>query len=313
MSYTGTRSILRVETKQKLARLSKARLLSIAGSLLVLCVLTGCAAMKQTTKTELIPITESPTGIYHEGKFVWNDLITDDVVSAKAFYGPLFGWIFEEMDHYTVIENNGTNIGGIYQVEVGEESHGAARWISSLSVADVDEAAALVVEEGGQVHEGPLEMLNRGRGALVSDPQGAQLVLIRAKGGDPEDKEPPIGSWLWHELWSNKIEDSMDFYEKLVGYNYDGELDSYLIMLRDEQWRSGIRYSSNSELEMRWVPVVRVADTDDIVARTEQLGGKVVVEPWSTEKGHSAALLSDPSDALFLVQRWSPDASKEEQ
>ena len=152
MSYTGTRSILRVETKQKLARLSKARLLSIAGSLLVLCVLTGCAAMKQTTKTELIPITEAPTGIYHEGKFVWNDLITDDVVSAKAFYGPLLGWIFEEMDHYTVIENNGTNIGGIYQVEAGEESHGAARWISSLSVADVDEAASLVVEEGGQVH-----------------------------------------------------------------------------------------------------------------------------------------------------------------
>jgi predicted enzyme related to lactoylglutathione lyase len=313
MSYTGTQSIQRVQTKQKLARHPKARLLAIAGSLLVLYILSGCAATKQTSQTELIPITDSPTGIYHEGKFVWNDLITDDVVSAKAFYGPLFGWTFVEMDHYTVIENNSKNIGGMYQVESGEESHGAARWLSSLSVADVDEAVDLVVEEGGQVHEGPLEMLNRGRGALVRDPQGAHLVLIRAKGGDPEDKEPPIGSWLWHELWSNKIGSSMDFYEKLIGYDYDGDLDYYLIMLKEENWRAGIRYSANSELEMRWVPVVRVADTNDIVARTEQLGGKVVVEPWSTEDGHSVALLSDPSDALLLIQRWSPDASKEEQ
>ncbi len=313
MGNIGTPSIQLVRKKQKSAQGSKTRLLVIAGSFLLLSLLSGCAAIKQTSQTELIPITDPPTGIYHEGKFVWNDLLTDDVASAKAFYGPLFGWTFVDMQNYTVVKNNGRNIAGLYRVKDKSESPGAARWLSSLSVPDVDKAATLVTEKGGQVLVGPLEMLARGRGALVSDPQGAQFVLIRAKGGDPEDKEPAIGSWLWHELWSNQTQASLDFYQRLVGYDYDGELDDYLILLKGENWRAGIRHSSNSELEMRWVPVVRVADINDIAARTEKLGGKVVVAPRSTASGHSVALLSDPSDALLLIQRWSPDATEEEQ
>jgi predicted enzyme related to lactoylglutathione lyase len=281
------------------------------GFILIQFVLTGCTATPPP-KLVLPPITDAPTGIHHQGKFVWNDLLTDDIAAARDFYGQLFGWTFEQSDRYTVVKNNGQSIGGMLQVRENTETKGVARWVCSLSVADVDEAAALVTEEGGIIYEGPLDMLNRGRGALIYDPLGAELLLLYATDGDPEDKKPVMGSWLWHELWSNDTEASQVFYQKLAGYDYDGETD-YLILLKDEQWRAGIRYVSDPELTMRWVPVVRVADTEKTADLAKELGGKLLVGPRPTPSGGSVALLSDPSDALLIIQRWSATTSGQEE
>jgi predicted enzyme related to lactoylglutathione lyase len=76
--------------------------------------------------------------------------------------------------------NDGQAIAGVVGVQPRPASDSAARWIASLYVADVDEAAELVKEEGGTVYEGQLDMVNRGRGALVRDPQGAPLLLLHS-------------------------------------------------------------------------------------------------------------------------------------
>lgn len=284
-------------------------LYSAIGFILIQLILVGCATTNTPIKLKLNPVTDTPTGIHHQGKFIWNDLLTEDVAAAKDFYGKLFGWTFEEFDHYAVIKNNGQSIGGMLQVTNDTETIEDARWVCSLSVADVDEAAALVTKEGGTVYRGPLDMPDRGRGALVSDPQGAQLLLLHTTDGDPEDKEPVIGSWLWHELWSNDTEASLDFYQKLAGYDYDGEKTDYLILLKDEQWRAGIRYVPDPEVQMRWIPVVRVADTEDTAERIKELGGEVLVGPRPTPSGGSVALLTDPSKAPLIIQRWSEATS----
>ena len=280
--------------------------------ILIQFVLAGCAGMKQTSGLALTPVTDTPTGIHYPGKFVWNDLLTDDVPVAKDFYGRLFGWTFEQLGDYTVIKNNGRSIGGMAQIKDVSEVKSAARWLCTLSVADVDKAVSLFDREGGIVLKGPMEMRNRGRGALVRDPQGAQLLLLHASGGDPEDKEPVIGSWLWHELWSNDVDASIAFYQKLAGYHFVGEKTDYLILMKDGQWRAGIRYSANSKLEMRWVPVVRVADTDEIVVQAKNLGGKILVEPRQTADGNRVSLLADPSGALVIIERWSPKTTAAE-
>ena len=286
-----------------------------AGLALAALLLTGCASGKQSAELMLTPVTESPTGIHHQGKFVWNDLLTNDAEQARAFYGQLFGWTFTQQGRYTVIQNDGQKIGGIVQLKEDSDQPSAARWLSTLSIADVDQAAALVKSEGGAVHVEPMELTNRGRGALVSDPQGAQLVLLHAKDGDPEDKEPAIGSWLWHELWSNNAEASLAFYQKLAGYdyeNYEGEAEDYLILMSDDQWRAGIRFLDYDDLEMRWVPVVRVADTEAVAQKAEQLGGVIRVAPRPTASGGSVALLVDPSGARLIIQKWTAPAAEEE-
>jgi hypothetical protein len=176
----------------------------------------------------------------------------------------------------------------------------------------VDKAVALLIAEGGTVNEGPLELLNRGRGALVRDPLGAQLLLLHAKDGDPEDEEPAMMSWLWHELWSNNTKASLAFYQKLAGYDYEGDATDYLVLTREDQWRAGIRFIDDSELEMRWVPVVRVVDTEAIAEKAEQLGGEIRVAPRPTASGGSVALLVDPSGARVIIQSWTAPVPEQE-
>ncbi|MCD6272442.1 MAG: VOC family protein [Deltaproteobacteria bacterium] len=271
---------------------------------LIVCIfmfqmLTGCATLKLT------PVASPPTEVYHQGQFVWHDLLTSDVATAKNFYGELFGWSFKKQGRYTVVLNKGQPIGGMIEVQPKDGKKHAARWLASLSVPDVDKAAALVQKAGGTVHEGPVDMKNRGRSALVSDPQGAQLLLLHSSVGDPEDKEPPMGSWLWIELWSNDPEKAIAFYKELVGYSPVDLKEDYWLLWKDK-WRGGVRLLLNEDLGIRWTPSVRVPDTVSISERVEKLGGQVLVQPRDVSIGSgSVALIEDPAGALLIVQRWS--------
>ena len=267
-------------------------------------LLIGCATLKLT------PVASPPTEVYHQGKFVWHDLLTSDVAAAKNFYGELFGWSFEKQGRYTVVLNKGKPIGGMIKVQPKDGKEHAARWLVSLSVPDVDKAVTLEQKAGGTVHEGPVDMKNRGRSALVSDPQGAQLLLLHSSVGDPEDKEPPVGSWLWIELWSNDPEKAIAFYKELGDYSsVEAKKEDYWLLWKDK-WRGGVRLILNKDKEARWTPVVRVPDTVSISERAEKLGGQVLVQPRDISiVGDSVALIEDPAGALLIVQRWSKQSS----
>lgn len=272
------------------------RMVVICG--LALSLFPGCS------KLDLTPVASPPTGVYYPGKFVWHDLLTVDVEAAEDFYGSLLGWSFKKQGRYNVILNKDKAVGGIVEVKAKDKEVHAARWLVSLSVPDVEKAVVLVRRAGGIVHEGPVDLVNRGRGALIRDPQGAQLVLLHALGGDPEDVDPEIGSWLWVELWSSDIQDSLAFYEELGGYESVTWEDDYHLLKKDGKWRGGIRFIPEEDIEMRWVPTVRVADTVVTSRYAEMLGGKVLVEPGDVSQNESAALIEDPAGALFVVQRW---------
>ncbi len=265
---------------------------------LIILLFSGCA------KLDLSPVASPPTGVYHQGKFVWHDLLTAHVEAAEDFYGTLLGWTFKKQGRYTVILNKDQAIGGIVEVQPKDKEIHAARWLASLSVPDVEKAVLIVRRAGGIINEGPVEMENRGRGALIRDPQGAQLVLLHSSGGDPEDAEPEIGAWLWVELLTNNSQASLAFYEELGGYESVTLKDDYWLLKNEEKWRCGIRFVSEKDLEVRWIPTVRVEDTVVTSKYAEMLGAKVLVAPGDISHNESAALIEDPAGALFVVQRW---------
>jgi hypothetical protein len=49
----------------------------------------GCASSKPAPPL----VAPAPTG-ETLGKFVWHDLVSDDVPAARRFYGEMFGWQF---------------------------------------------------------------------------------------------------------------------------------------------------------------------------------------------------------------------------
>jgi predicted enzyme related to lactoylglutathione lyase len=258
------------------------------------------------------PITENPSGETFPGKFVWHDLVTPDARAAGKFYEQLFGWQIDYQGQYAVVRNGDKLIAGILQVDPADEHEREAVWIPSVSVIDVDAAAELVKANGGKVLKGPVDMDQRGRAVLISDPQRADLVLLNAKGGDPVDAEPAIGDWLWNEIWTDDPEVIEAFYATVVGYDEMASGEKYDVFMYEGKWRAGMRHLQDKKDHMLWVPVVRVADPEATAQRVGELGGVVWVTPDEAPSKGNTALIADTTGALLLIQRWPPQASKGE-
>jgi len=275
--------------------------------------LSGCASTGKLSEggAEMaqVPITENPSGKTYPGKFIWHDLLTPDSLSAGKFYEKLFGWQIEYQGHYAVVRNDGKLIAGILQAEPADGRTADGVWLPSVSVADVDAAADLVKANGGKILKGPLDMEQRGRGVLISDPQRADLVLLSAKGGDPADTDAAMGDWLWDELWTNDPDAIGEFYSQVLGYDEMAQGDQYDVLLHEGEWRAGIRHVQSQKEHMLWVPVVRVADPEVTSQRVGELGGVVWVAPDEAPSNGDTALIGDPTGALLLIQRWPPQGS----
>jgi len=278
---------------------------SIIGLSLILS--TSCSS----TKIIVPPVTEIPTQEYHEGKFVWHDLLTDKVPEVKQFYGTLFGWEFEGTDDpkapYTLIKYKGKPIGGIFYTDLKEDLN-ESQWLSYLSVPDVDKATQFIEENDGIVHRKPWDLKNRGRLAVVSDPQEALFVLFHANEGDPAESEPAINEWMWVELFSNDQEASLNFYKNLVGYTHESSVvrDTavYHVMMKGDDHRAGIIQNPFKGVRPNWLPYIRVKDPVALVEKVEQLGGTVYLAPREDIRKGSVALIVDPSGAAVAIQRW---------
>src|SRR6188474_1824023 len=92
------------------------------------------------------------------GKFVWFEHASNDPKKAQKFYAEVLGWkVLPWGDStYEMIQAGDTKesmIGGYTDVKSGEK----ARWVSYVSVDDVDAAARAATANGGRVLEEPFD------------------------------------------------------------------------------------------------------------------------------------------------------------
>jgi len=272
--------------------------LGLLAALFALSFGVGCA---KPLPPRLPPVTQVPTGEVSPGKFVWVDLLTEDVEASRSFYGALFGWSFEEGDGYVSVLRDGTPIAGMLKRE------GRARWIENLSVPDVDAAVATVRAGGGTVERDPVDAPERGRLALVSDPGGARVLLVRTTTGDPPDGDPPLGHWLWRELWTHDPVAASAFYAELVGYTEETVEHAgapYRVLKQGDVPRAGIVHAPE-EVPPQWLPYVRVEDAGRVADLALSLGARVF------NRDPDSAILVDPHGAAIGVQSW--DGPREEE
>ncbi|MFC7691652.1 VOC family protein [Paeniroseomonas aquatica] len=115
------------------------------------------------------------------GQVGWNALLTPVREQAFAFYAALFGWRKAE-----ALESG--PMGTIQTFGLGEAAFGGMRdqpaavprpfWLYSLTVEDIDAAAARVAAAGGQVQMGPMAVPGGGWSLQALDPQGAAFALL---------------------------------------------------------------------------------------------------------------------------------------
>jgi len=114
------------------------------------------------------------------GAMTWNELNTRDPEAAKAFYGDLFGWSFEEKEYergaYTIISNGDEGIGGMSDRVPAEVP---ASWLVYFAVENLDATLETARERGGEVSVGPFDIAEVGRIAAIKDPWGASFAVIQ--------------------------------------------------------------------------------------------------------------------------------------
>jgi hypothetical protein len=285
----------------------------IVGALLI----TACA----TVNIDLPAVTDSTTGARLPGKIIWRDLLTHDPEASQRFYAGLFGWEFESIgaasgfssdSAYTLIRHNGRLIGGMIDTVVLNGRNDISQWIVLMSVDDIDAAADRFSKGGGEVITPPTDLRRRGKVAVVGDAEGALLGLLQTRDGDPADRSPDIGEFLWDELWTSDVDSATAFYENIAGLeaaDWDVEENreagsSYRLLKAGDTPRVGILLNPLEGLKPVWVSYIRAESPSSITARVSEHGGRVIVEAQARPLGGEVAFIAGPSGAGIALQTW---------
>jgi len=116
------------------------------------------------------------------GSFCWNELLTNDVETARAFYSEVFGWSHVEHDMgpmgtYTMFRAGDQDRAGM--MTMPEQAGAPPHWLAYVLVTDVDAKAGEVTAFGGRIHCGPMDIPGIGRFAVAADPTGATFALFK--------------------------------------------------------------------------------------------------------------------------------------
>ena len=127
---------------------------------------------------------ERPAAAGAPGRVGWHELLAADATTAFAFYAGLLGWQKAEA---------GFDPGGTYQLfSTGDQTIGGMFtkpavvpvpfWLYYFSVGDIDAAAKRTRAAGGEILEGPLDVMGGAWLVRCVDPQGAMFALLGLRG-----------------------------------------------------------------------------------------------------------------------------------
>jgi predicted enzyme related to lactoylglutathione lyase len=118
------------------------------------------------------------------GKFVWNELNTQNVEGAKTFLGAALGWTFEAMPiphgTYWIIKNGDERAGGIFNLgEMKGCENIPEHWLSYVAVDDVDARYKKALANGAKEGRAPFDIPNVGRIAILQQPGGSVVAWFK--------------------------------------------------------------------------------------------------------------------------------------
>ena len=250
------------------------------------------------------------------GKFIWADLVTDDVPVASKFYSRLFGWTFQDFGNYLIAANQDRPLCGMFQRERPKDRSAEPRWFGYISVANVERAQNSVTNAGGRVLAAPHKYPKRGEQAIFADPEGAIFGVTKSSSGDPGDFLAEPGDWIWIQLLSRDAKRASGFYRDVAGYDVventsSNRLSDY-VLTSEGYARATVRTipSSSTKVQPTWLPFVRVKNVTESIALAKELGGKVLIEPKPDLFDGKVAVVADPTGAAIGLLEWSPELLK---
>lgn len=253
------------------------------------------------------------------GDWIWYELMTTDADAATAFYEPVLGWtvgapMTSEFDYRAITASEGM-VGGVLAL-TPEMTDGGARpcWVGYLAVDDCDRMVASVEADGGRVLMPARDMEGVGRIAMVTDPQGAPLYVMKpAMPADAADRtsnafaadRPMDGHCAWNELITSNKDAAWHFYTKHFGWVKDGAMDMGPMGSYDfirHKAMLGAMMTGTAEMgPPHWNFYFRVPEIEAARAMVESSGGQVINGPQEVPGGDFIINGIDPQGAHFAL------------
>jgi predicted enzyme related to lactoylglutathione lyase len=282
---------------------------SLIAAALVATILPGVITVG--AEDSLPPVTSTSGSPRLPGKFIWADLVTDDVRTVRGFYYELFHWQFQERGDYTIGFNNDRPLCGLIQrARPPENPEAHPRWFGYISVSNVQRAQKAATKAGGRVLAEAKKFPKRGEQAVFTDPEGAIFGVLKSSSGDIEDFLAAPGDWIWIQLLSRDAKKASEFYSAVAGYevvpNANPKGLSDYILTSEGYARATVRTLATADPKVRpsWLPFVRVEHIAQTLKRTGELGGKVLIEPKPELLNGKVAVIADPTGAMIGVLEW---------
>jgi len=265
----------------------------------------------------------------------WADTTQPDPDAAAEFYGGLFGWELEDvMPPGSDAKYLEARIGGRRAAAISSAMPGApTTWNTYVWTTSADEIAAKVRDAGGTVVIEPMDVLDAGRMATFTDPEGAAFgvwqpaehrgaEVVNEHGGvnfndlntrDPEAAKAFYGAVFgWKalameggfEMWT--LPGYGDFLEELNpgtkernrelgGPEGFEDVVASIAPLPDDQ----------PDVPAHWGITFAVDDADRAAEQAAELGGTVVMSPTDMPWVRMT-VITDPQGATFTASQFVP-------
>jgi predicted enzyme related to lactoylglutathione lyase len=252
------------------------------------------------------------------GRFIWYELMAPDMGQEKKFYGDVLGWTANDMPNpggdappYSVFETDGVGVaGGMPLMEPMKAQGIPPNWTGYVAVDDCDAAAEKVKQLGGTVRQPPMDIPGIGRFAIIADPGGAVLAIMKPA---PMEQEPPPrppratpGYAGWRELYAADLDRDWPFYESLFGWRKTGAHDMgpagvYLLFSNQDGEVGGMMTKPAEVALPHWAYYFEVRDINAAADRVKSAGGQVLNGPMEVPDGSWVVQAQDPGGAQFAL------------
>ena len=275
---------------------------------------------------------------YIPGIPCWVDTSQPHPEAAVDFYRGLFGWEFEDVmppgseDKYFIARLHGGDVAAVGSIP--EAAPAVAMWNTYVWVESADEAASKVRDAGGGVLMEPFDVMDAGRMAVFTDPEGAVFFVWQAKElmGARVVNEP--GSLAFNGLGTRDVEGAKSFYGSVFGWRalalgggaemwtlpgYGDYLERDNPDLRKQMAEADapegfedVVASINPipddqpDTPAHWSVTFAVDDADATAAKASELGGTVVVPPFDAPWVRMT-IINDPQGATFIASKFAPE------
>jgi uncharacterized protein len=278
---------------------------------------------------------------YIPGVPCWIDTTQPDPDAAIAFYADLFGWEYEDVmpadspAKYYVGRIRGGDVAAVGSQPAGAPPNPA--WNTYIWVEDADETAAKVRAAGGAVIMEPGDVMDAGRMAVFTDPEGAAFSVWQPKQFRGATVVNEHGSLNFNTLSTRNVEAAAAFYGAVFGWElvdigntgvmwalpaYGDFLEARTPGMRENMEKMGapVRfqevvasvYPLTDDTPAHWSVTFAVDDADAIAARAPELGGRVVVPPFDAPWVRMT-IIADPAGATFMASKFVPENKDLEQ